>query len=111
VVLNSIFSKETTVGVDIGSSCIKAIEIEPTSRGWELANAAIAPTPKDVIKDGVVVNVGEVSQVIKDALRGAGIKATGRHLRCFRTPGDRPPGSIPQNAGVGAQEVDQVRSH
>ncbi|MEN6581918.1 MAG: type IV pilus assembly protein PilM [Armatimonadota bacterium] len=75
--LSSLFSKETTVGIDIGSSCIKAVEIEPTARGWELVNAAVAPTPADAIREGVIVNVAEVSQQIRSLLKEAGIRATG----------------------------------
>ena len=77
VVLNSLFSKESSVGIDIGSNSIKAVEIEPTARGWELVNAAVAPTPKDATRDGVIVSLEEVSSTIKSALRDAGIKATG----------------------------------
>ncbi len=77
MVLNSLFSKETTVGLDIGSSCIKAVEIEPTASGWILTNAAVASTPHEAIKDGIVVNVLDVSQAIRSMLKDAGIKATG----------------------------------
>ena len=75
--MSSLFSKETTVGVDIGSSCIKAVEIEPTSTGWTLLNAAVAPTPKDAIKDGIVVNILDVSHEVRNMLKEAGIRATG----------------------------------
>ncbi|MHB9036116.1 MAG: type IV pilus assembly protein PilM [Armatimonadota bacterium] len=77
MVLNSLFSKETTVGIDIGSSCIKAVEIEPTARGWELTNAAVTPTPSEAIKEGVVTNIVDVSQEIRSLLKEAGIRATG----------------------------------
>ena len=77
MVLSSLFSKETTVGIDIGSSCIKAVEIEPTGSGWTLVNAAIAPTPRDAIKDGIVVNILDVSHEIRNMLKEAGIRATG----------------------------------
>lgn len=75
--LSSFFGKETTVGIDIGSSCIKAVEIEPTSSGWTLVNAAVAPTPMEAVKDGNIVNVVEVSQAVRTMLRDAGMKATG----------------------------------
>ncbi len=75
--LNSFFGKESTVGIDIGSSCIKAVEIEPTSNGWTLTNAAVAPTPREAIKDGNIVNIIDVSGEIRTMLRDAGIKATG----------------------------------
>ena len=74
--LSSFFSNETTVGIDIGSNCIKAVEIEPTASGWTLVNAAVAPTPKDCIKDGSIVNIADVSADIRTMLREAGIKAT-----------------------------------
>ena len=77
MVLSSLFSKETTVGIDIGSSCIKAVQVEPTARGWELVNAAVTPTPPDAVKEGVVVNLVDVSREIKSMLREAGIKAAG----------------------------------
>lgn len=75
--LSSFFGKETTVGLDIGSSYIKAVEIEPTSNGWTLVNAAVAPTPREAIKDGNIVNIIDVSGEIRALLRDAGMKATG----------------------------------
>lgn len=63
--------------MDIGSHCIKAVEISTTSRGWDLVNAAVAPCPRDAVKDGVIVNILDVSNAIKTMLRDAGIKATG----------------------------------
>jgi type IV pilus assembly protein PilM len=76
-VLSSFFSKESTIGIDIGSSCIKAVEIEPTPSGWTLVNAAVAATPREAIKDGSVTNIIDVSGQIRAMLRDAGIKATG----------------------------------
>ena len=75
--LSSLFGKESTVGVDIGSSCIKAVEIVPTAKGWELANVAVAPCPKDALKDGVIINILEVSHTVRSMLRDANIRATG----------------------------------
>lgn len=77
VVLSSLFNKESALGIDIGSRCIKAVEIVPTARGWELANAAVTECPREAVKDGAIVNIVEVSHVIRTMLREAGIKATG----------------------------------
>ena len=74
---SSLFSNESTVGIDIGSSCIKAVEIEPAANGWTLTNAAVAPTPQEAIKDGIVVNIQDVSQEIRNMLKESGIRATG----------------------------------
>ena len=75
--LSSLFGKETLLGIDIGSSCIKAVQLEPTARGWELVNAAVMPTPIDAIKEGVVINIVDVSHGIRSMLKDAGMKATG----------------------------------
>lgn len=77
MVLNSLFTKESTVGIDIGSSAVKAVEIEPTARGWELVNAAVAQTPAEAVKEGVVVNIVDTAQAVRNMLKDAGIKATG----------------------------------
>lgn len=76
-VLSSFFGQQTTIGIDIGSNCIKVMEIEPTSSGWVLANAAVAPTPREALKDGSIVNIAEVAHTIRTMLRDSGIKATG----------------------------------
>ncbi|MCX6343471.1 MAG: type IV pilus assembly protein PilM [Armatimonadetes bacterium] len=75
--LGSLFGKETVVGIDIGSSCIKAVQIEPTAHGWELVNAAVMPTRPEAIKEGVIFNVADVAADIKTMLKNAGIKANG----------------------------------
>ncbi|MCX8052247.1 MAG: type IV pilus assembly protein PilM [Armatimonadetes bacterium] len=75
--LSSLFSKESTVGIDIGSSFIKAVEVTPTTQGWEVAAAAVEPCPRETMKDGVITNVHEVAAAIRGLLREAGIRATG----------------------------------
>lgn len=75
--LGSLLGKETIVGIDIGSSSIAAVQIEPTPRGWELVNAAVMPTPPEAVKEGVVLNLVDVSGNIRTMLKDAGIKATG----------------------------------
>lgn len=75
--ISSLFSKESALGIDIGSHCIKAVEIATKSQGWEVVNAAVAPCPPEAVKDGVVADIGEVSHVIRTMLRDAGIKAVG----------------------------------
>lgn len=77
MVLSSIFSKDIIAGIDIGSSSIKAVQIEPTADGWVLESAAVTPTPRDAIKEGVIVNVADVSQAIRQTLKDAGMKPTG----------------------------------
>jgi len=75
-VLGLFFSRDSVVGIDIGSSTIKAVEATSTNNGWELLAAAVAPCPPDAIKDGVVRDVHEIGATIRTMLRDAGIKAT-----------------------------------
>ncbi|MDO8684938.1 MAG: type IV pilus assembly protein PilM [Armatimonadota bacterium] len=75
--LFQLFGKETVVGIDIGSSCIKAVEIEPYGSGWRLANAGIQATPPESCRDGVITNTLDVAQAVKTLLRCANMRAQG----------------------------------
>ncbi|MGB9619382.1 MAG: type IV pilus assembly protein PilM [Armatimonadota bacterium] len=74
--LSSLFGKESILGLDIGSSCIKAAEVVPTAHGWELTQAAVAACPRGTIKDGIITDVHEVASAIRAILREAGIRST-----------------------------------
>lgn len=75
--LSQLFGKDSIVGIDIGSSHIKAIELEPAGSGYRLVNAALQVTPLDSCRDGVITNVLDVAQSIKALLRSANIRSTG----------------------------------
>lgn len=64
MVFSSLLSKESVVGVDIGSSSIKIVQAEPTRQGVHISHVTICPTPSNSIKEGVVVNVKEVADAI-----------------------------------------------
>ncbi len=76
-VLSQLFGKDTIVGIDVGSSCIKAVEIEAAGSGWRLVNAALQPTPPDCCRDGTITDTVEVAQALKALLKSAGIRASG----------------------------------
>jgi type IV pilus assembly protein PilM len=77
--LQQIFGKETIVGLDIGSRFMKVALAEPTlgDHDWKIVKTAVAPTPPDSVRDGVVVDIKAMSQAIRDLLRVAEITATG----------------------------------
>ncbi|MEN6520132.1 MAG: type IV pilus assembly protein PilM [Armatimonadota bacterium] len=75
--LSQLFGKDTIVGIDIGNSHIKAIELEPFGTGYRLVNAALQVTPLDSCRDGVITNTLDVAQSIKTLLRSANIRSTG----------------------------------
>lgn len=73
---SSIFAKDRSIGIDIGSRLIKLVEIESSPKGWSVASASVCPTPKDAVKDGVILNIVEVAEQIRSMLRDTGSKAT-----------------------------------
>lgn len=75
--LSQLFGRDTIVGIDVGSSCIKAVEIEPSGSGWRLVNAALQVTPPDACRDGVITNIPDVAQAIRTLLRSANIRSAG----------------------------------
>src|SRR5580700_796615 len=66
--LHQIFGKETIVGLDIGSRFIKVAlaEASGSNGGWQIVKAAVAPTPHDSVRDGVIVDTAAMSQAIRD---------------------------------------------
>ena len=72
----SIFRKKAYVGVDLGTSSIKLIQIEADGDRWRVTRFAEVPTPSGAIKDGVVVDNERVSAAIREALRVGKISAT-----------------------------------
>lgn len=53
------------IGLDIGSSAIKAVQIKQNKRGVQLVNFGIEPVPAQCIVDGSVMNSGEVADAIR----------------------------------------------
>ncbi len=73
--LASLFGKEILVGLDIGSSALKAIQVEPTRDGFRVVRAAQQKTPPGAIRDGVVHDREAVSGAIRQMLKVANITA------------------------------------
>ena len=71
-----LLSKESVVGVDIGSSSIKLVCVEPTKQGPRISQIAVCPTPANMVKEGMVTSAAEIAGAIQFAMRSAGIKAS-----------------------------------
>jgi type IV pilus assembly protein PilM len=52
------------VGLDIGSSAIKVVQLKHSSRGWQLVQFGIEPVPPQSIVDGSVMNTSAVAEAI-----------------------------------------------
>ncbi len=68
-------SSKSIVGLDIGSSCVKAVEVTTGDHGFELVSLGIAPIPPESIVQGAFLNSGAVVEAIREAMSVAGIKS------------------------------------
>jgi Tfp pilus assembly PilM family ATPase len=46
--------QKSVVGLDIGSSAVKAVELKPTAKDYRVAAFGIEPVPADAIVDGAI---------------------------------------------------------
>jgi type IV pilus assembly protein PilM len=53
------------VGLDIGSSAVKAIELRPAGKGFKVAAFGMQPVAPDSIVDGAIIDAGAVSDAIR----------------------------------------------
>ncbi|MEJ2368315.1 MAG: type IV pilus assembly protein PilM [Acidobacteriota bacterium] len=67
------------LGLDIGSSAIKLVELKDLGRGkgYRLENFAVAPLPAEAVVGGTIMDSGSVIDAIQRVLRENGIKNTG----------------------------------
>ncbi len=76
----SLFGKETLIGLDIGSSSIKAIQVEAQRGRFRILRAAQQKTPAGAVRDGIVLNREAVTEAIQQMLKASGITASGAVL-------------------------------
>src|SRR5688572_23777499 len=56
---------KSVVGLDIGSSAVKAVELKPAGKGFRVAAFALEPVPPDSIVDGAIIDGGAVAEAIR----------------------------------------------
>ena len=74
------FAKQTTVGIDFGHHSIKALQLEKASDGWKVTKLATTLTPREAMKDGVIVDASLMGLVLKQLLKENHISATTAHI-------------------------------
>lgn len=72
----SLLAKKAFIGIDLGHHAMKAVQVERTTGGWRVLKQAIAPTPPDTIRDGVVIDPPVLGIAIKNMLRAGHFSAT-----------------------------------
>ncbi|WP_333654245.1 type IV pilus assembly protein PilM [Dissulfurispira sp.] len=68
------FKKKNPIGLDIGSAYIKAVQINDTKTGYELALFDMIPIQPGVIGDRMIADKAKLTTSIKELLKKAGIK-------------------------------------
>jgi len=62
------------VGLDIGSSAVKAVELRPQGKGWKVTGWGIEPIPPDSIVDGAIIDGSAVADAIRRLFDGKRLK-------------------------------------
>ena len=66
--------KKDVIGLDIGSSSIKLVELSESSRGYKLAHCAMAPIPPEAIVDGSLMDSVVIVDTIRELIKSFKIK-------------------------------------
>ena len=67
-------SNTSVVGLDIGSSSVKAVELRPVGEGYELVRLGYSVLPPEAIVQGAFLNTTAIVDAIREAMDGAGIR-------------------------------------
>jgi len=62
------------VGLDIGSSAVKAIELKPAGKGYKVTAFGSEPVPPDSIVDGAIIDAVSVADSIRRLFESCNIK-------------------------------------
>lgn len=67
-------STNTTVGIDIGTSAVKIVQLKKTPNGPELTGYAMAAIPHSAIEEGNIKDAASIAALMKDAFKTAKIR-------------------------------------
>ena len=66
---------KSVIGLDIGSSAVKAVEVVQRGDRFELLHLGIATLPHDAIVEGAFLNASAIADAIREAIEKSGSKA------------------------------------
>src|SRR5438270_7752070 len=70
-----LFSKSKgVIGLDIGSSAIKVVELAESKKGYSLVNFGMVPLPPEAIVDGALMNATVIAEAISELINSHKIK-------------------------------------
>ena len=61
---------KNVVGLDIGSSAVKAVELKAAGKGYRVAAFGMQPVPPESIVDGAIIDAGAVADAIRRIFTG-----------------------------------------
>jgi len=65
---------KAVVGLDIGSSAVKAVELKPAGKGFRVVALASEPVPPDSIVDGAIIDGAAVADAIRRLFQNKAFK-------------------------------------
>ena len=66
---------KSLVGLDIGSSSVKAIELKPAGKGFRVSAIGVESVPQDSIVDGAIIDGGAVADAVRRLFANKKFKA------------------------------------
>ena len=66
---------KSLVGLDIGSSAVKAIELKPAGKGYRVSAIGVESVPPDSIVDGAIIDGGAVADAVRRLFANKKFKA------------------------------------
>jgi len=66
--------KKEVIGIDIGSSSVKLVQLKEHKGGYLLLNAGIIPLPPEAIVDNTLMDSSSIVDAVKNLISGLGIK-------------------------------------
>jgi len=70
-----VFPSKTILGVDISSSAIKLIEMEPSREGFNVIAYGVEPLPEGATFDREIVDVAKIAQVLHSVYKKSGARS------------------------------------
>ena len=67
--------RKSLVGLDIGSSSVKAVELKLTKQGYELVSFGLEPLAQDTVVDGAIMDAPAVAERITGIFESQNIKS------------------------------------
>jgi type IV pilus assembly protein PilM len=65
---------KSLVGLDIGSSAVKAVELKPAGRGYRVTACGSEPLPPDSIVDGAIIDGAAVAEAVRRLFESRAIR-------------------------------------